>query len=268
MEPEAVDQDAISRVDRAMGSCRQGDCFLGELDFVTLERGSADQGETQVVATPVAGLVLVSQSCDIARECSKRPMVELSPLVIVEQEGLEEIVALRQPRFAAVPALAGQRLVADLDRTMTVHKAVAASWARTTGVRTDDEARAFARALARKRARFAFPDDFNSYVQPLRERITGKHDRISPEGDALRALLEVRVRATPGWETREVQLTFYFVRGQHAPNGVRWQALGSMARRVAKAPRRPGPLQQGRWVGGRLWRHGRRRSTLPATHWT
>lgn len=94
-------------------------------------------------------------------------------------------------------ALREQRLVADLDRVMTVEKSVVFSWQRTVGCPLDEDARNFARALARKRARFAFPNDFNRLVDPLSQRLKEKHDRRSPEGGALRALREIRVVVTP-----------------------------------------------------------------------
>ena len=98
---------------------------------------------------------------------------------------------------------------------MTVDKSVVAGWKRTPGPSTDAEARAFARALARKLERFAFPDDFNVYVEPLSRRFTEKHGKESPEGRALRDLLEIRVLARPNWDAAQVELTFYFVRKQN-----------------------------------------------------
>lgn len=84
MTGEAEDQEAVQRVDRAMEACRQGDCYLGDHGFVSLCMMSTGTGhEEQWRDTPVAGLVMVSQSCDIARTCADRPMVEMCPLVEV-----------------------------------------------------------------------------------------------------------------------------------------------------------------------------------------
>lgn len=58
---------------------------------------------------------------------------------------------------------------------MTVEKAVVASWTRTDGCRTDEQRRAFATALSRKRARFAFPDDFVAAARQLQDRLADKH---------------------------------------------------------------------------------------------
>lgn len=130
---------------------------------------------------------------------------------------IDQIIGWERPRYAAVPALVDRRLVADLDRTMTVEKAVIANWDRIQGMRTDAEARQFAQALARKRQRFAFPDDFNRYVQPLRKRLLEKHNRESAEGEALRALQEIRVQAEPSWDAPQVKLLFFFVPKQDSP---------------------------------------------------
>jgi hypothetical protein len=111
-----------------------------------------------------------------------------------------------------VPTLASQRLVADLDRVMTVEKAIVAAWARTPGWATDAESRAFATALARKRARFAFPGDFVHLTSGLTKRLSDKHDRASIEGAALRALREIRVYAEPAWDAPRVSVMFWFVR--------------------------------------------------------
>ena len=72
-------------------------------------------------------------------------------------------------------------------------------------------------ALARKRARFAFPDEFVRFVAKLQRRMSGKHDKDSDEGRALRALREIRVRAAPAWDAQEVDLVFWFIRNEDDP---------------------------------------------------
>jgi hypothetical protein len=111
-----------------------------------------------------------------------------------------------------VPALADRHRVADLDRVMTVEKSIVAAWPRTPGWTTEAEGRDFARALARKHARFAFPDDFTDFVKKLHGRLRDKHDRNSDEGRGLRALREIRVQAIPSWDAQAVELMFWFVR--------------------------------------------------------
>lgn len=233
-------------VDAAMDLCRQGDYFLGEYSFVSLSRVTTENSDdAEWAEQPVAGLVLVSQSCDIARTCRTRPLVELCPLVEVEDAELQKIIACERVRFAALPSLCEQRLVVDLDRTMTAEKAVVAKWTRSQGPSTDSERRDFARALSRKRLRFAFPDDFNKYVQPLRRRLLEKHGKESPEGAALRALVEVRVLAEPSWDSPAVQLTFFFVRNTGSATtfgGRRWDQWNEdWIDRLVDAPRFKNP---------------------------
>jgi hypothetical protein len=123
--------------------------------------------------------------------------------------------------------LADQNLVADLDRTMTVEKAVVAGWQRVQGCHSDGEARVFAQALARKRVRVALPDDFTAFIRGLQNRIKEKHDRQSPEGQALRSLREIRVRASPSWASDEVSLFIWFIKDDSSlcPEGIGWDGL-------------------------------------------
>lgn len=117
--------------------------------------------------------------------------------------------------------------MADLDRVMTVAKPLVASWTRTPGWSNDADGRAFAQSLARKRVRFAFPDDFTAFVKKLQGRMTEKHDKATDEGRGLRALREIRVRASPSWDAIEVDLVFWFIRdaGDATFGGRNWADL-------------------------------------------
>jgi hypothetical protein len=108
--------------------------------------------------------------------------------------------------------LAKKLLVADLDRVMTVEKSIVAAWKRTPGYTKDADGRAFAQALARKRVRFAFPDDFTAFARKLQARLGDKHEKNTDEGRGLRALREIRVCATPSWDAASVEVFFWFIR--------------------------------------------------------
>ena len=214
-------------IDAALLEWRQGDCALEEQWFahvadgtraLTEEGGQAN--ETLYIAQyeGLEGLVLVTQTCDVVRNCLKRPYVEVAPIVTVSEADYRLIERGHRPNYAPIPALADRLLVADLDRTMTVEKSVVATWNRTPGWQTDAEARVFAQALARKRARPAFPDDFVAMLERLDKRIREKHDRQSPEGAALRALREIRVRAAPDWSAETVHVTFWFILADEGPS--------------------------------------------------
>jgi hypothetical protein len=231
--PLTPDSAEAIRIDEALAYWRQGDVTLDVDWFVhaaqpalplTVEASQAENVGPQLLTTEVAGVIVVTQTCDIVRSCVERPFVELSPLVAVGPEHLQNISRARMPGYAYVPSLAASALVADLDRVMTVEKSVLAECSRTCGWSSDEEARDLARALARKRARFAFPDDFAALVRKLQSRLIEKHGRGSREGQALRELREIRVHAEPSWEADSVDLTFLFIPSDaSAPPGGHWE---------------------------------------------
>ncbi len=180
-------------------------------DGATAATDGFDNAETEVV-----GFMVVTQTCDIVRGCVDRPFVEVSPLVEVDERRHREIERGSRPNYAFAPGLREKLLVADLDRVMTVEKSVLVRWGRVTGCRTDVEMRRLSLALARKRARAAFPDDFVRFANPLKERMLEKHDRNSDEGRAARALREIRIRAEPSWDAGSARLFFWLVRDDDA----------------------------------------------------
>jgi hypothetical protein len=224
------------QVDTALKEWSQGDCVLGEQWFVhrfsaqcPLTDISRDAlgDESDLVESEVMGFTVVTQTCDIVRSCTSRPFIEVVPLVEVDERNLYDVRRGRRPQYAFIPALAEKSLVADLDRVMTLEKAVAMQWERIPGCSMDWERRALGLALARKRIRFAFPDDFTRFSKKLQSRLQEKHDKSSDEGDALRALREIRVRASPSWEALEIELMFWFIRNENEPNfkGMGWHEL-------------------------------------------
>lgn len=190
MAADSEEDLRAASVDGALASWRQGDCVLGEHWF-------AHRLDKSFTVTD-AGRVAADADADLAEQ-------QVLGLVREVQRG-------RRPAYGFVPLVADRKLVADLDRVMNVEKPVVAGWERTPGWGTDAEARSFALALARKRVRFAFPDDFTTLVRKLQKRLEEKHDRESVEGRALRALREIRVSAARSWDDAPCTLTFYFVR--------------------------------------------------------
>jgi hypothetical protein len=121
---------------------------------------------------------------------------------------------------------------------MTVEKAVVAKWTRTAGCSNDFERRDFAQALARKRTRFAFPDDFNRLVGKLQSRMQDKHDKASPEGEVLQDLQQIRVRVAPSWNSSEIDLTFFLIlAGPKAPGLKHTQVLDSWLKLIPPSGR-------------------------------
>lgn len=229
-------EEWFQKVDAALEEWRQGDFVLSEQGFVyridpqlPLTEESLDAGAegSDLAESMVRGFVVVTQTCDIVRSCSKRPFVEVVPLVEVDEQRLNEIQRGRRPQYAFIPGCTEHCLVADLDRVMTVEKAVVAGWERKSGCQNDQEIRSLGKALARKRVRFAFPDDFVEWTKKLQEQFQKKHDKSSPEGEALRSLREIRVRAAPSWNDSEIELMFWFIRHEEQVQfqGTTWETL-------------------------------------------
>ena len=225
-------------IDEALRAWRQGDVSLDAgLEFLHLadlsrphspasrqvaedmaNNGEALEAGAMPVLDEVRGMVMLSQTCDVVRGCRDRPFVEVAPLIEMSRQEVEAIRRLRRPAFAYVPATAEAHLVADLDRTMTVEKSLVARWTRKPGWKTDAELRDFALALARKRSRFAFPDDFVAAAHALQRRLVDKHDKETEEGAHLRVLREIRVRAVPSWNEKQIRLSWWFVKDSDPEN--------------------------------------------------
>ena len=223
----AGDEQAINE---ALQLWRQGDLTLDAgLEFVHLAdlsrphseasmQAAAEGGDSSASSEPVPlvdevpGFAMISQTCDVVRACRQRPFVEVAPLRHASSDFLEEVRRLKRPAFAYAQAAAAHSLVVDLDRVMTAEKALVAGWTRVPGCQTDQERRDFAEAVARKRSRFAFPDDFVHAARDIQSRLTAKHDKHTEEGAHLRALREIRVRAAPSWNDDQVWLSWWFVK--------------------------------------------------------
>lgn len=228
-----IDEAHQARVDGALQAWRQGDCVLGDEAFLFRVNPAAPISEAAALAaaegddaaeTPVRGFAMVTQTCDIVRSCGSRPFVQVCPLVEFDTLVLEEVRRARRPNYAFLPGVAEHRLVADLDRVMTLEKAVVADWNRVPGAPGDDDARRFRLTLIRNRGRVAFPDDFVRFVSPLTRRMSSKHGAHSKEGRVLRALREIRVRPDPSWNADKITLLFLFVREDtdQTPAGQTW----------------------------------------------
>ncbi len=219
-------------INEEMKIWQQGDVILGaELPFLHVfdaHQPITGESRADVASVPAAdrnpdlrsvsseasGFVILTQTCDLVRNCEKRPYVEVAPLTKVGDNTHLLVRESRVPRFVSLTPLADDKLVADLDRVMTVEKAVLATVpkaSRIRGCESDAEKQSFAQALARKRSRFAFPNDFVEAVRPIQERVQQKHNKPTEEGRFLRALREIRVKAEPGWSDQGKFLTFYFI---------------------------------------------------------
>lgn len=214
-------------IDRSLQEWRQGDVVLGPQEFMHAAdlsmpitpsaahfKDEASDEHWAPIMSNTPGLVILTQTCDVVRSCETHPYLEVAPLLMVPQFELDSIRVGRRPGFAYLPELAPQGLIVDLNRVMTIEKACLRNWQRTPGWASDDEIRTFARALARKRSRFAFPNDFVALSKHAQDRMKSKHGKQSEEGEILRALREIRVAASPSWDADRVALFFWFIQDE------------------------------------------------------
>jgi hypothetical protein len=230
--------DAYQATDAALTSWRQGDVIfdagfsmmhlaLAGRPLTPAARETANElpgdspDDLLLVASETPGFVVLTQTCDLVRGSEQRPYVEMAPLRKVDTDILAQVRRCRIPALAYVPALADRELVVDLERTMTLEKAVLASLTFERGLNSDAETAAFQSALARKRQRFAFPDVFNRAIEPFQRRMIRRAGKSTPEGRHVDALVEIRAAAVPTWEASEVAVTLWLIKG-HDPDKAEW----------------------------------------------
>jgi hypothetical protein len=223
---------------------RQGDCVLGEQDFIyrilatmPLVKASVDavavDPMAEVVAQTVEGLMVISQSCDIVRPTVGRPFVEVAPLVQLPDPEFREVALGARPQYVTVSSLRAGKLAADLDRVMTVEKSLLSSWARHPGCSGDSERRLLGKQLARKRYRAALPDEFAPWFKPLRNRLSRLDGSSAADALVFSELEEIRVQATPSWGAAQMDIFIWFILKDDAPNRDRSEILEAW---LAKIP--------------------------------
>lgn len=218
--PFVADADQVATVNAATAEWRQGDIidlslvgWLGLPDRPLTPHTAAavagDDSNVVYVLAETEGLVVVSQTCDVVRDCAIRPHVELARIVRLEEPAAGEASRGSRPRFVPLPG-GGPNAFADLDIIVTAEKSLLASANRTPGLPSEADQRRFGRGVGRVYSRFAFPDDLAIALRGLVGRIRGKHARDSAEGRALEALEEIRITASPSWAERSLDVFITF----------------------------------------------------------
>lgn len=161
------------------------------------------------VALRRSNVAVVSQTCDIVRDCRQRPFLLLAPVVKLPEPVANQARKGYRPRYVVLPGIGADSFV-DLDRILTAEKSVILSGDLRRGLLGRDAQRRFAAGVARVFDRFAFPDDLSRALGPLVARVKRKHDRNSPEGRALRSIEEIRVTGSPSWEASEINVFVTF----------------------------------------------------------
>ena len=220
--------DHFSDVDKALEQWRQGDIILAPaFNLIHLAKltqpltpaateaqlGAAPNADPEILETAADGFIVLTQTCDLVRDAKNKPYAHLALLrPAATADEFRQTRRCERPSLAYVPAVADRNLVADLNRIMTVEKSILASFARTPGFGTADEADAFAAALSRHRRRFAFPDAFNAAIGKFQKRLKDRAGKNSDEGRHVDALIEVRVTASPSWEADKVAITLWLIK--------------------------------------------------------
>lgn len=197
-------------VDAAMKSWRQGDCYVGPFEFVSVDSDGA------IVMDETRGFMLLTQTCDVVRSCAHRPSLEIAALEEIPELQWPFVVNGSTPRYITCQALHEARLAADLDRVMTLSKGFVSRSTRQSGWSTDAQERVLRASMARKRGRPALPDALVAALEPLRKRWVKRHGKASAEGQALPLLDEIRVTAWPSYDADAVHLGLWLVCGDDA----------------------------------------------------
>ena len=168
---------------------------MGEIAFPVLTLPDKDG---DIDSYSLLGAAVLTQSCDIVRHYEVRPFIQLAAVRAFSAEEMMRIQAGRDVRYLYIPALAERGLAADLDLVATVDKKLLVGRERLPGCESDVERRRLAATLARHRQRYAFPDEFNNALKPLRRWIEDKRSKQSVAGEFVQAIREIRV-STDEW---------------------------------------------------------------------
>ncbi len=160
------------------------------------------------------GLVVLTPTCDIhPRDKKDRPFVTVCPLVELPDEvDVGKAKDGYHIRYVHVPGASDPAAFADLDRTQTIETGLLEECERIPGLHTDEEQADFARAVARKFNRFAFPDALQRAISKWRNKVVDSHSKPnSAEGQLFRDALTIRAAAEPSWSENSIEVTIYVI---------------------------------------------------------
>lgn len=162
-----------------------------------------------VVLAAAQHLVIVTQTCDIVRDCRDYAHITLAGVVTLDGDKAQQAKRGHRPRYVALPAL-GPGHFADTSLLVSAEKTILLEFDRLQGVATDREQRQFAEGIALSFGRSALPDDLVGALDKLTRRIKQKHDKDSKEGRALRSLDDIRIRGLPSWTADDIDVRVLF----------------------------------------------------------
>ena len=180
-------------------------------------------------------LVLVSQTCDVVRDCRENPFIALAAVAYLEEPLATEARRGHRPRLVPLPGI-GLSAFADMDLVVSAEKSALLEAQQTRGLRDPEDQRRFARAVGRVYQRPALRDDLNESLRGLVQRVKAKHDRDSDEGRLLDSLVDIRVAERPTETGNKIHVTVMF-------------CPASRAQAEATAPGQTWDEYLSRWVG-------------------
>ena len=206
------DAALVHRLNDHLQSWRQGDLVQPGVfswmampqEALTARAAEAGGDSLTCVALETPELAVISQTCDIVRDCTQRPYLLLAPVVTLDEPAAGEARRGSRPRFVPLPG-AGDRAFVDLDRVMTVEKSMVLASTPRRGLCDEASQRRFGAGVARTFSRFAFPNDLSMSLKGLVRHIRSNHDRDTPGGRALGILKEIRVTGSLSWDAPEIE---------------------------------------------------------------
>ena len=211
------DNSLVDRVDNHTQLWRQGDIVeLGALAWfaeprlaLTSQSAALSEDQLSSIIADIDQLAIVTQTCDIVRDCRLRPFILLAPIIKLPEPTAGEARRGTRPRYVPVPGH-GEDSFIDLDYVVTAEKSLLLKFAPKRGLPDEQSQRWFGTGVARVFSRFAFPDDLYDALRGLVTRVKRKHARNSREGRALEALAEIRIQGTPSWDAQEIDVFIVF----------------------------------------------------------
>lgn len=211
------DIDLVQEINDHTTSWRQGDIVeLGAISWFALPRlaltsqsAAVNEEELSSIVAQTDRLAIVSQTCDIVRDCQQRPFLLLAPIVELPEPVAGEARSGARPRYIPIPGL-GNNSFADLDTVVTSEKSILLGFDPKRGLVNERSQRQFGNSIARVFSRFAFPDDLPRTLNKMVTRIKSKHARDSDEGRVLEAIEEIRLTGSPSWDANEIDVFILF----------------------------------------------------------
>ena len=203
----------VERVNSHTLLWRQGDIIgSGALAWIarpreplTPESAQAQGSGLTAIVAEYNQLAIISQTCDIVRDCKTRPLLLVAPIVHLQEPQAGESRKGRRPRYVPVPGL-GDSAFADTDLVVTIEKSVVLGSEPIRGLRDRESQRRFSLGISRVFSRFAFPDDLARSLRPFVNRVKQKHGRQSLEGMALEIIEEIRATGVPSWDAEPLDV--------------------------------------------------------------